>query len=220
MGCEHSKFLAIKVKIPKEPNTEAIVSKTQECVWEQTCSSNCRTGQERNCHVSLSNSERMNWLPDTKNKDYINSDVAGSQCRDTTGSAQVLDGENCFLPSVVLESLNSISNAKTQEGNKKCLHDNNSKDLLNSDRGGSLSRNFIGSSEVSDAQDSLLLRTVPEYLNSMAESNPPGGSPNAPSPQVSSSLPRCLTVKLEKEKGRRRRKKYGAISMKQEVSGS
>lgn len=224
-------FPAVKNKIPKEQLTSSVVRKIGEPIWEGNRSSNFHDGLERNNSISQSEYEHTKCLHDAETKASIKSDVGRDQSRDDSRFSQNSDARNFYLPSAMAESPDF--SAESNASNRKCgiyhhsqckqtkwIHDNSNKTLLNSGLGGDKSLDITGSSEALDARVSFPQIKVPELLNSVGESNPPAVSSNRSLSHMIPHSGNSLTVKLEKEKGKRRKRRSGAMTMKQDVPSS
>lgn len=223
-------FPAVKNKSPGEQQMSSTVKKVGEPIWEGNGSSNIHDSVERNNNpISQSEYEHRKSLCDAETKALINADVGRDQSRDDSLCSQNSDAGNFFFPSAVAQSVDFT--AESNASNRKCgiyhsqckqtkwIHDNSNKILSNSGLGGNKSLDITGSSEALDAGVSFSKNKVPEPLNPMGESNPPAVSSNSSSHVIPYSG-NSLTVKLEKEKGKRRKKRSGAMTMKQDVTSS
>lgn len=223
-------FPAVKNKSPKEQHMSSAVRKVGEPFCEGNGSSNFHDRLERNNPISQSEYEHTKCLHDAETNALINSDVGRDQSRDDSLCSQNSDARSFFLSSAMAKSLDF--SAESNAANSKCgiyhsqckqtkwIHDNSNKTLSNSGLGGNKSLDITGSSEASDAGVSFSQIKVPEPLNSTGESNPPAVSINRSSSHVIPYSGNSLTVKLEKEKGKRRKKRSGAMTMKQDVPSS
>lgn len=223
-------FPVVKNKIPKEQHMSSVVRKVGEPIWEGNGTSNFHDGLERNNSISQSEYEQTKCLHDAETKALIKSDVGKDQFRDDSRFSQNSDARNFYLPSAMPESLDF--SAESNASNRKCginhsqckqtksIHDNSNKTLLNSGLGADKSLDVTGSSESSDARVSFSQIKVPELLNSVGESNPPAVSSDRSLSHMIPHSGNSLTVKLEKEKGKRRKKRSGAMTMKQDVPSS
>lgn len=222
-------FPAVKNKSPREQQMSSTVKKVGESIWEGNGSSNLHDSVERNNPISQSEYEHTKSLCDAETKALIKADVGRDQSTDDSLCSQNSDAGNFFFPSAMAESVDftAESNASNSQcgiyhsqcNQTKWIHDNSNKILSNSGLGRNKSLDITGSSEGSDAGVSISKIKNPEPLNPMGESNPPTVSSNSSSHVIPHSG-NSLTVKLEKEKGKRRKKRSGAMTMKQDVPSS